>query len=71
MADHPWFGATREDRYVSRPDTPDLTLAITLVRADGQAQTFQTGLSSPTAAHTASALDTLRTRALAWLEETR
>ena len=71
MADHAWFGATRQDRYVSRPDAPDLTVAVTLVRADGMERTFQTGLSSPKPEHVANTLDALTRRAREWFEETK
>lgn len=69
-ADRYFGGVKREDRYVTKAEDADLTLAVTVVRHDGRSQTFQTSLLSPAPHSVQSALNVLQSRAQTWFEET-
>lgn len=64
MADHPWFGATREDRYIARPEDATMELEVSVTLPGGTPQAFRTHLHHPTPAHVETALNRLRDAAI-------
>lgn len=69
-AERPHPGIRSTDRYRVRPGDEDVTLAVTVVRGNGTAQTFQTGLVAPVPYQVARALALLTDRAQVWYEDT-